>query len=282
MAMIKCPECGLRISSMAMTCPHCGVAIKGHLHECPECGEYVLDSHTECPECGAELDFAPQTGDDAKPTLSPQGGGEPDGSGGGHALLWTIVALLVVCGVGGGLYLFDQYRLREEQRIREQDSIKRLMAIRFEQELEAARHKDSVDWRLAMADGSEEAIRRYKIIHDRDGEYLDSADLVLEQLSRLRVSDQDKILVRNVIEERLAQIAKDPKAAGKDVIGLHYQIEGPLTIERQIDSDGTVSIKARCNVSQTMTRTDPTKATSSVRSLTVIMDENREIKSFKM
>ena len=280
--MIKCPECGLRISSMAMTCPHCGVAIKGHLHECPECGEYVLDSHTECPECGAELDFAPQTGDDAKPSLSPQGGGEPDGSGGGHALLWTIVALLVVCGVGGGLYLFDQYRLREEQRIREQDSIKRLMAIRFEQELEAARHKDSVDWRLAMADGSEEAIRRYKIIHDRDGEYLDSADLVLEQLSRLRVSDQDKILVRNVIEERLAQIAKDPKAAGQDVIGLHYQIEGPLTIERQIDPDGTVSIKSRCNVSQTMTRTDPTKATSSVRSLTVIMDENREIKSFKM
>lgn len=282
MAMIKCPECGLRISSMAMTCPHCGVAIKGHLHECPECGEYVLDSHTECPECGAELDFAPQMSDDAKPSLSPQGGGEPEGSGGGHALLWTIVALLVVCGVGGGLYLFDQYRLREERRAREQDSINRVTAMRFERELEAARRRDSVDWHLAMADGSEEAIRRYKIIHDRDGEYLDSADLVLEQLSRLRVSDQDKILVRNVIEERLAQIAKDPKAAGKDVIGLHYQIEGPLTIERQIDSDGTVSIKARCNVSQTMTRTDPTKATSSVRSLTVIMDENREIKSFKM
>lgn len=38
MAMIKCPECGQEVSSMAKNCPKCG---------CP------IDTQVRCPKCGS-------------------------------------------------------------------------------------------------------------------------------------------------------------------------------------------------------------------------------------
>lgn len=55
MSMIKCPECGERVSTMAGTCPHCGINIAGNLKQCPNCNEYCLNSQEECPYCGTAL-----------------------------------------------------------------------------------------------------------------------------------------------------------------------------------------------------------------------------------
>lgn len=55
MSMIKCPECGERVSTMAGTCPHCGINIADNLRQCPSCSEYCLLTQDTCPHCGAPL-----------------------------------------------------------------------------------------------------------------------------------------------------------------------------------------------------------------------------------
>lgn len=52
MSIIKCPECGHNVSTMAGTCPGCGIAIDGHLRRCPQCGSYCLDNQPKCTTCG--------------------------------------------------------------------------------------------------------------------------------------------------------------------------------------------------------------------------------------
>ncbi|MCD7773985.1 MAG: hypothetical protein LUG85_06460 [Clostridiales bacterium] len=37
MAIIKCPECGNQVSSMAKACPQCGCPIDTNVY-CPKCG----------------------------------------------------------------------------------------------------------------------------------------------------------------------------------------------------------------------------------------------------
>lgn len=55
MSMIKCPECGERVSTMAGTCPHCGINIANNLKQCPNCNEYCLNTQDKCPYCGTSL-----------------------------------------------------------------------------------------------------------------------------------------------------------------------------------------------------------------------------------
>jgi rRNA maturation protein Nop10 len=56
--MIKCPECGERVSTMAGTCPNCRINIAGNLKQCPNCNEYCLISQKRCPKCGTSLSVA--------------------------------------------------------------------------------------------------------------------------------------------------------------------------------------------------------------------------------
>jgi len=54
MAVVTCPECGGKVSTMAPTCPHCGFA--GHAEtsaRCAECEGEVTAQATSCPHCGA-------------------------------------------------------------------------------------------------------------------------------------------------------------------------------------------------------------------------------------
>ena len=55
MPIIKCPECGHQVSSLAATCPSCGVAIAGHIVQCPQCGQTMLASQKTCTNCHAAL-----------------------------------------------------------------------------------------------------------------------------------------------------------------------------------------------------------------------------------
>lgn len=56
MALIKCPECGKKISDRAASCPQCGCPIDSNSNQsekrCPECGQSVSGFAEFCPNCG--------------------------------------------------------------------------------------------------------------------------------------------------------------------------------------------------------------------------------------
>ncbi len=64
MALIKCPECGKEVSSLAASCPNCGCPIKKKLdpskiHYCPICGmDNQQSSNTVCDWCGNNITMA--------------------------------------------------------------------------------------------------------------------------------------------------------------------------------------------------------------------------------
>lgn len=62
MALIKCPECGWKISDKADSCPGCGYPInkdinmnKNQLNKCPYCGDPVNGTDEYCESCGMRL-----------------------------------------------------------------------------------------------------------------------------------------------------------------------------------------------------------------------------------
>ena len=54
MALIKCEECGKKVSDKATFCPHCGcpVIVKEPTIICQECGTEYLRKNEKCPNCG--------------------------------------------------------------------------------------------------------------------------------------------------------------------------------------------------------------------------------------
>ena len=64
MALIKCPECGHTVLSVASTCPNCKhrmtpeVVHSGELttvRQCRSCGELMTGDSTRCPHCGESI-----------------------------------------------------------------------------------------------------------------------------------------------------------------------------------------------------------------------------------
>ena len=53
MALVKCKECGKKISSTAKECPNCGCKNENKI--CPECGIVVDENDSVCPGCGFPL-----------------------------------------------------------------------------------------------------------------------------------------------------------------------------------------------------------------------------------
>lgn len=66
MALIKCPECGKEVSTLATTCPHCGCPVEdsvgkerlkiiknidNHMVQCKNCGTWNFVGVQECKEC---------------------------------------------------------------------------------------------------------------------------------------------------------------------------------------------------------------------------------------
>ncbi len=59
MSIIKCPECGQQVSTMAGTCPKCGVQIAGKIKKCPKCDNYSFNNLKECPNCSHKFEENP-------------------------------------------------------------------------------------------------------------------------------------------------------------------------------------------------------------------------------
>lgn len=130
MAIIKCPECGREVSSLAATCPHCGIVIKDNVVVCPNCGAtYIKGTHTACDKCGAPLNntsAVSQSADGAIPAQSAPASSAgtargpeqtptpPKASKRNRIIIICLVALIVVIGGGTFLYLHSQNNRQEQ------------------------------------------------------------------------------------------------------------------------------------------------------------------------
>lgn len=62
MALIKCPECGERISENAASCPYCGTPMNDKIF-CKFCGKQIDKDCVICPECGKQIKELNQASD---------------------------------------------------------------------------------------------------------------------------------------------------------------------------------------------------------------------------
>lgn len=358
MAMIKCPECGQRISSMAGTCPHCGVGIKGHLRECPHCGEYMLDAQDECPECGQPVE--PEVEENDVVTTQPGTQGEStdnsEKTSSNSTLIWVIIVLLVVF-CSGGYWAYSQWNQKQIES-REYEALLETSDPKFYQqfledypnseycrdvrermeELIELRNQwnkisatgdivqmenfidshpgspyvtvcrdiiDSLDWENAIRQNSEVAIENYIRKHP-EGRYIDQASEHRNILARSKVSDADKALIRSNIEALLTHIASTQTSGietllgpdfefnhkpvctaddiiawakqrkESDVLGLHYQINGELRVEKKSDTDALL-YQISFAMSETISRTDPTKQSEASYNVRIIMNADKKI-----
>lgn len=287
MAMIKCPECGQRVSSMALTCPHCGVGIKGHLRECPMCGEWILDDQPRCPECNSVVEVKPQSDQDSSSGYDKGKQDKQDNKGkqenqgkkkSSNTILWVLVFMVPLISIGAAWAItsyLDYKDAADRRQFEEELEERRMEEERRNKEFAEIQRKDSLDWVYAQEVNTVASMDRYLQLHPQ-GNYMDEAMMKREALKRTEVTEEDRSRIRNILESRLTEAATDKPKAG-DIIGIHYQISGDLSITKEQTTTGSVQFYAKCKVSETISRTDPTKPTDSTFVLRAILDIDKNV-----
>lgn len=287
MAMIKCPECGQRVSSMALTCPHCGVGIKGHLRECPMCGEWILDDQTRCPECNSVVEVKPQSDQDSSSGYDKGNQDKQDNKGkqenqgkkkSSNTILWVLVFMVPLISIGAAWAItsyLDYKDAADRRQFEEELEERRMEEERRNKEFAEIQRKDSLDWVYAQEVNTVASMDRYLQLHPQ-GNYMDEAMMKREALKRTEVTEEDRSRIRNILESRLTEAATSKPTAG-DIIGIHYQISGDLSITKEQTTTGSVQFYAKCKVSETISRTDPTKPTDSTFVLRAILDIDKNV-----
>lgn len=287
MAMIKCPECGQRVSSMALTCPHCGVGIKGHLRECPMCGEWILDDQTRCPECNSLVEVKPQSDQDSSSGYDKGNQDKQDNKGkqenqgkkkSSNTILWVLVFMVPLISIGAAWAItsyLDYKDAADRRQFEEELEERRMEEERRNKEFAEIQRKDSLDWVYAQEVNTVASMDRYLQLHPQ-GNYMDEAMMKREALKRTEVTEEDRSRIRNILESRLTEAATSKPKAG-DIIGIHYQISGDLSITKEQTTTGSVQFYAKCKVSETISRTDPTKPTDSTFVLRAILDIDKNV-----
>ena len=344
--MIKCPECGERVSTMAGTCPHCGINISGNLKQCPNCNEYCLNTQDKCPACGAVLSIVinDNRNELPTPTHSQEVGNQNGGNGKpvkkrNKALIFaSTIAALIFLIIGGLFYLdFRNDRIREEtefarledtsnpeyyndflakyptsphyQEVKERLNVlldeteewekmmqqisraeieKFMKAHPYSRRLHICKDMvDSIDWSEAKKLDTEEAIVNYLNNHP-NGRYAEEASQLKNQLGLMRITAQDKAIIRGSLEnfftvamskqdialiseaipekmedfcgtqdatpEQIVAFAKNKMAA--DVMGLHYTIGDDFAVRKQTISDGTTGYAVDFTLQELISRSD--------------------------
>lgn len=292
MAMIRCPECGQRVSSMALTCPHCGVGIKGHLRECPHCGEWMLDDQSKCPECDSPV----ETGGDSPSATEETGTGQAQSGHNDYAgsdegrpntkkvgkksntVWWVAAFLFLLIGIGsiwaaGAYFKYKEdvldAQVEEEMRVRMMEEEKR------NKEFAEIQRKDSLDWVYAKEVNTVASMERYLELHPQ-GNYMDDAMMRRDILKRTEVTEEDRARIRSILESKLTEAATRKNKSG-DILAFHYQISGDLAITKEETSTGSMQFFAKCKVNETISRTDPTKPTDSTFVLRAILDIDKNV-----
>ncbi|MBR6846257.1 MAG: hypothetical protein IKM92_06595 [Bacteroidaceae bacterium] len=287
MAMIKCPECGESVSTMAHTCPHCGVGIKGHLRECPMCGEWILDDQPRCPECNSLVEVKPQSDQDSSSGYDKGNQDKQDNKGkqenqgkkkSSNTILWVLVFMVPLISIGAAWAItsyLDYKDAADRRQFEEELEERRMEEERRNKEFAEIQRKDSLDWVYAQEVNTVASMDRYLQLHPQ-GNYMDEAMMKREALKRTEVTEEDRSRIRNILESRLTEAATSKPKAG-DIIGIHYQISGDLSITKEQTTTGSVQFYAKCKVSETISRTDPTKPTDSTFVLRAILDIDKNV-----
>ncbi len=285
--MIKCPECGESVSTMAHTCPHCGVGIKGHLRECPMCGEWILDNQTRCPECNSVVEVKPQSDQDSSSGYDKGNQDKQDNKGkqenqgkkkSSNTILWVLVFMVPLISIGAAWAItsyLDYKDAADRRQFEEELEERRMEEERRNKEFAEIQRKDSLDWVYAQEVNTVASMDRYLQLHPQ-GNYMDEAMMKRETLKRTEVTKEDRSHIRNILESRLTEAATSKPTAG-DIIGIHYQISGDLSITKEQTTTGSVQFYAKCKVSETISRTDPTKPTDSTFVLRAILDIDKNV-----
>ncbi len=285
--MIKCPECGESVSTMAHTCPHCGVGIKGHLKECPMCGEWILDDQPRCPECNSLVEVKPQSDQDSSSGYDKGNQDKQDNKGkqenqgkkkSSNTILWVLVFMVPLISIGAAWAItsyLDYKDAADRRQFEEELEERRMEEERRNKEFAEIQRKDSLDWVYAQEVNTVASMDRYLQLHPQ-GNYMDEAMMKREALKRTEVTEEDRSRIRNILESRLTEAATSKPKAG-DIIGIHYQISGDLSITKEQTTTGSVQFYAKCKVSETISRTDPTKPTDSTFVLRAILDIDKNV-----
>lgn len=370
MSMIKCPECGERVSTMAGTCPHCGTNIAGNLKQCPNCNEYCLNTQDKCPTCGATLsivtnDSSTGSGTNENETSNQNENGNKNikpVKKRNKALIFSITIAVIAVLIIGGLFYLD-YRndiIREEtEYARLQDTsnpeyyndflakypkskhfqevkkrlnilldeseeweklmqnfcrseIEKFMNVHpFSKRIQKCKDMiDSIDWVDAKKLSTEEAIVNYLNIHP-NGRYAEEASQLKNQLGLMKITAQDKAIIRGSLEnfftvamskqdvaliseaipekmedfcgtqnatpEQIIAFAKNKMAA--DIIGLHYTIEDDFAVRKQTISDGTTGYAVDFTLQELISRSDTNQpGTKSYKVSALLNAEHKIIK----
>lgn len=285
--MIKCPECGESVSTMAHTCPHCGVGIKGHLRECPMCGKWLLDDQTRCPECNSLVEVKPQSDQNSSSGYDKGNQDKQDNKGkqenqgkkkSSNTILWVLVFMVPLISIGAAWAItsyLDYKDAADRRQFEEELEERRMEEERRNKEFAEIQRKDSLDWVYAQEVNTVASMDRYLQLHPQ-GNYMDEAMMKREALKRTEVTEEDRSRIRSILESRLTEAATSKPTAG-DIIGIHYQISGDLSITKEQTTTGSVQFYAKCKVSETISRTDPTKPTDSTFVLRAILDIDKNV-----
>jgi len=363
MSMIKCPECGERVSTMAGTCPHCGINIAGNLRQCPNCNEYCLISQETCPNCGTclpvikEENIEPHKEQNTPGTIDLK---EKTAKKNHKALIFSISFFVILILTIGGLYYLDYKNdiIREEREfarlgdtsnpeyyndflakypkskhyqevkdrlnilLDETEEWEKMMQNLCRSEIEKFMNAhpyskrlhecedmiDSIDWSDANKTNTEEAIINYLNTHP-NGKYAEEASQKKNELSLMKITAQDKAIIRGALEnfftvamskqdialitdaisekmenfcgtqdatpEQIVAFAKNKMAA--DVIGLHYTIENDFDVRKQTISDGTTGFAVNFTLQEIISRSDTNQPSTKTYQVSALLNAEHKI-----
>lgn len=255
MAIIRCPHCGQKISSQAFTCPGCNAPIN-------------------TPSTNISPDK-----DQENTNQREQSEAKPKGCGRGLVLI--AVVLLLVGIATGGVMLYMEQRAIQKQKILEELRYRIAQDEKANAERLLEAQMDSASWRKALMNKSIELTEEY--INDYpEGIFINEAYMLLEQLRRRQLTEAERGRINLIVDSTL-NIIQNERLSHKetDVLGMHYNIEGTLKIQKHYISNDSLQYIVRAVVSETINRTNPTKPHNSSLNLELLIDKDFRIISMK-
>lgn len=294
MALIKCPECGQKVSSLSITCPNCSTRIKGNIHQCPHCGEWTLADKEACVACGKEIctqsvkeASATSKNNDTENENTTQGQlnhtkndkvRKPKKKNGCVIALICFSILMICLGAAGyGLYKYLEIQKAEKKAIQE-ELIKR---IEENKKANAERlllmQQDSSYWQKTFKAKTIEDTEAYINAYP-EGIFINEAYMLLEELKRRKVSSSEESLIRMAVEKELEDYRKKRmRKKESDVLGIHPQISDKLKITKKYINRDTFQYIVRGNVIVTINRTNPKKPHNQDIKMLITMDSDMKI-----
>lgn len=251
------------------------------------CGEWILDNQPRCPECNSLVEVKPQSDQDSSSGYDKGNQDKQDNKGkqenqgkkkSSNTILWVLVFMVPLISIGAAWAItsyLDYKDAADRRQFEEELEERRMEEERRNKEFAEIQRKDSLDWVYAQEVNTVASMDRYLQLHPQ-GNYMDEAMMKREALKRTEVTEEDRSRIRNILESRLTEAATSKPTAG-DIIGIHYQISGDLSITKEQTTTGSVQFYAKCKVSETISRTDPTKPTDSTFVLRAILDIDKNV-----